>query len=537
MTRFNSPKKIRIGTPIVSTPDLSVLTGNSAPGFTRDARGELFLLAVANFVGQDAHYETGVARDARFKKLIHEVATTDAQWLARFLPWLRNEANMRTASIVGAVEAAVKLAAMGGPGASLWRGKTSPRQIVDSVLMRPDEPAEALAYAKSVVGRVPKPVKRGIADATARIYGEYGVLKYDTASHGMRFGDVAELVHPKPTQPGQSTLFKHLIDRRHGREGIPSSLTMMHANAKLREQVAMGRYQGLLRDDVLREAGMTWEDALSLAGDKVPKGKLWDALIPNMGYMALLRNLRNFDEAGIVSDSAELVAAKLSHPYQVQRSRQLPMRFLSAYRAVRNVRWHYPLEVALGHSLNNIPQFAGRTLILIDTSGSMNCEFSAHKGRKPGAQDYEALKFWDAAAMFGLALAQRCETPSVVSFSHHSKVFPAAKGSSLLLLLEEFKDGYYYGGGTQTYSALRQHYNQHDRVIILTDEQADHHPGRDVADMIPDTVPVITFNLAGYKVGHMESGSATRVTIGGLSDAAFKLLPALDARARGGWPF
>ena len=58
----------------------------------------------------------------------------------------------------------------------------------------------------------------------------------------------------------------------------------------------------------LRLAGMTWEDALSLAGNRVPKKDLWEALIPTMGYMALLRNLRNFSEAGIDMVAAALVS-------------------------------------------------------------------------------------------------------------------------------------------------------------------------------------------------------------------------------------
>jgi hypothetical protein len=47
------------------------------------------------------------------------------------------------------------------------------RQLVGSVLHRADEPGEMLAYWTSRYGRtVPKPVKRGIADAVARLYDE-----------------------------------------------------------------------------------------------------------------------------------------------------------------------------------------------------------------------------------------------------------------------------------------------------------------------------------------------------------------------------
>lgn len=521
MTRFNkrSSGLLVPNQPIVSVASPTARTGNSAPGFVRDPKSELFLLAVSNFVGQDKFYESGNASDTRFHDLVRQVAREDHEWIGRFLPWLRNEANMRTASIVGAVEAARAMVHAKIPGG---------RALVKSVLMRADEPGEALGYwmSKYPGRQIPKPIKRGIADAAARLYNEYNTLKYDTASHGIRFGDVLELTHAAPDKPYQVALFKHLIDRRHGRDEIPSSLTMIHNNKKIREGISE-RPELLTYTDWMREAGMTWEDALSLAGNKVDKKLLWEAMIPNMGYMALLRNLRNFDEAGVSNRVAGQVHNRLIDPEEVARSRQLPMRFLSAFRAIANVRWHMGLEMALQHSLNNIPEFKGRTLILIDTSGSMNTAFGKDT----------ALRFWDAAAIFGLALSQRCESADVVSFSSRVMPFPLQKGASLLVMLEAFKRGYFQGGGTATQAAVQSSYHGHDRVVILTDEQADYHSVGNVAASVPDHIPVITFNLAGYKVGQMESGSGTRITIGGLSDSAFKLLPVLERRSKGEWPF
>ncbi len=78
-----------------------------------------------------------------------------------------------------------------------------------------------------------------------------------------------------------------------------------------------------------------------------------------MGYMALLRNLRNFDEAGVSDAVAGRVAERLADPAQVAKSRQLPMRFLSAYRAAPSLRWAWALEQAIAHALANVPR-AGR---------------------------------------------------------------------------------------------------------------------------------------------------------------------------------
>jgi len=60
---------------------------------------------------------------------------------------------------------------------------------------------------------------------------------------------------------------------------------------------------------------------------------------------------RNFDEAGVPDHVAEQVAARLADPAQVAASRQLPMRFLSAYRAAPSLRWAAALERAPAASL------------------------------------------------------------------------------------------------------------------------------------------------------------------------------------------
>ena len=63
-------------------------TYEGGDGFARDDKSELFLLAVANFVGENTFYENGVDRDRRYADLIRRVAVADPEWIARFLRWL-----------------------------------------------------------------------------------------------------------------------------------------------------------------------------------------------------------------------------------------------------------------------------------------------------------------------------------------------------------------------------------------------------------------------------------------------------------------
>ena len=84
---------------------------------------------------------------------------------------------------------------------------------------------------------------------------------------------------------------------------------------------------------------------------------------------------------------------------------------------------------------------------------------------------------------------------------------------------------------------MNENYRGHDRVVILTDEQAHAHGQPDVADRVPPTVPVYTWNLVGYRRGHAASGGGNRHTFGGLSDGAFRMIPLIEAGRAGTWPF
>jgi hypothetical protein len=533
MSKFNTPSaRPTVTSPVQTAKTPTGTTHEGAPGYARDAKGELFLLAVANMVGENTFYEKADQRDERYEQLVRQVAVADAGWMLGFLGWLRNEANMRSASLVGAAEAvkarldAAKLGEVGNGARN--------RQLIDAALQRPDEPGELLAYWTSRYGRaLPKPVKRGVADAVLRLYTERALLKYDTASHGYRFGDVIDLVHPTTDKPWQGLLFHEALNRRHNRDRgvIVQQLPTLWANELLREE-AQQRPEVLLDADRLREAGMTWEDALSLAGSKVDKAKLWEALIPSMGLMALARNLRNFDQAGVSDEVAATVAARFADPEQVAKSRMFPFRWLAAYRNAPSLRWGHALDRALTESLTNVPALPGRTLILVDMSGSM---------WDPAGGRLSDMKRCDVAAVFGAALAMRAEYPLLVSFGTDSRVVSAPKGGSLLKLVEATTSGM---GGTDTIGAIRRHYADHDRVVIVTDEQAmawGYNAQRvdqtQVSGAVPAHVPLYTWNLAGYQHGHAPSGSGNRHTFGGLSDAAFRLIPLLERRTDAGWPW
>lgn len=559
MTAYNKKvsKRSQATSPIQTVEQVGT-THEGHPGYSRTPKSELFLLATTQLMGQDAFYEKAKERDNRFVKLVTLVTVKDPMWMLRFTRWLRNEANIRTAAVVAGLEAAKtaldtnitwpemgRMAELNGQGIA--------RQLAKAGIRRADEVGEAIAYWTGKYGKnVPMPVKRALADKATELYKEFSLLKYDTDSHGFRFGDVIELCHPRAQAPWQNDLFRYAIERRHARANeIPESLFMVNANRFLRESAESDPLL-LLDPETLRAAGMTWEDVLSLAGSKLDKKLLWEAMIPSMSYMALLRNLRNFDQAGTSNDTAEYVERFLSNPQKVAQSRQLPMRFLSAYRNAPSLRWSWPLEQALQLSLSNIPELGGNTLILVDTSGSMGNRFSKDSD----------LKRWDVAALFGVALAQRCETAKVVSFSRTSVVFPPVQGESLLASLKRWQDGgCNLNSGTDTVLALRRHLatqgrldKMHTRVVIITDEQASgvydtfgrvrwgHSRNmetylNEVNQVVPAFMPLHVINVAGYEKGMVPSGGQNRHVWGGLTDSVFTGISLVEAGENGRWPW
>ncbi|MEV4299860.1 TROVE domain-containing protein [Microbispora rosea] len=526
MARFNrGTARATTDSPVTTEAQPTGRTYEGAPGYIRDARSELFLLAVSNMVGEDTFYEKARDRDERFRALVHQVAVEDGDWIARFLPWLRGEANMRSAPVVAALEAVRARLAAGLHGGN--------RELVASALQRADEPGEALAYWTSRHGRaIPKPVKRGIADAVQRLYTERSLAKYDSDARGFRFGDVIDLVHPTPAgdRLWQGDLFTHALDRRHGRDKpIPQSLRMLRDRAELLS-IPVGERRSVLADPRrLAAAGITWE---ALAGwlQGPMDAQAWAAVIPSMGYMALLRNLRNFDEAGIGDELAGQIIAKLTDPEEVARSRQLPFRFYSAYRTAPSLRWGHALDTALTLATRNVPSFRGRTLVLVDTSASMSSGAVSARSTVTPVQ---------AAALFGVALAARGDQVDLVGFADGTFRHEIRPGASVLREVERFcgRIGE-VGHGTQIADALRRSWKGHDRAVILSDMQTmTGYYASGVATAVPAQVPLYGFNLVGYKAAAMPTGSGNRHEFGGFSDACFRLIPLLEAGRDAGWPF
>lgn len=525
MSKFsNKYIRIRPVAPVKAGPGRA-LTHERAVGYAPDLESELFLMASTYMATEPTFYETAEAREARFVDLVARVTASNPEFVARLAPYLRKELKIRSASIMLAAE----YVAAGGEGG---------RAVVNSVLQRGDEPAEMIGYWHSRYGRAMKmAVKRGVADGATRLYSERSALRYDGLGRGIRMADVIELTHPKPRDAKQSELFKWLLDKRHHNDAVadPTVLPVLAASAAQAEVPADER-RAMLRTngtDTLAKAGTSWE---RLAG-WLPGGmdaEAWDSVIPTMGVMALIRNLRNFDEQGIGRRSVNTVLAKITDPDEVAKARLFPYQVWAAYSNAPSDHWKAALGTTLDLTTENVPAL-DRTLVVIDTSGSMQAPVSAKS----------KMRRVDVAAVMAAVTASRSAqadkvgrggSTDTVIFGQHNKAVRFRKGESTLRRVEQVSTMLgSVGHATFGHTAIRDHFDprKHDRVVMFTDDQMADAGAVDISH-----VPVIyTVDLAGYRPRSTPAGQRGRYTLAGFSDATFSLMQTLEAGRNADWPF
>ncbi len=364
-----------------------------------------------------------------------------------------------------AVEARSKMKLRHAP---LWVVRAMARQpqhkayVADtlaSVIQRADELSEFVSLYW-LDGRQPlsKQVKKGLAAAFTK-FDAYQLAKYDRGAP-VRLRDVLFLCHAKPKDDEQAALWKQLVD-------------------------------GTL------PAPNTWEVALSTGQDK---RETWERLIAEkrLGALALLRNLHNMQKAGV---DEHVIFQALDH---MKVERVLPFRFLSAARFVP--QWESRLEQAMLKSLEGRSTLPGRTVILVDVSGSMNARIS----RKSDLMRYDAAN--------GLAILARelCESVAVYSFSNELQRIPDRHG---LALRDAIANSQPHGGTLWGMAMKKLNATEpYDRIIVLSDEQAH--------DKVPDpTGRGYVVNVAAYKYG---VGYEAWTHIDGWSEAVLDYVQAVE---------
>lgn len=397
MAKFNSSQTIR-------TTNRS---GHAA--YMMPAKQKLVTQVLTSFFNEQKFYGDN---SKEMRKTIKAVIDEDPQFVANLAVFARREFNMRSVSHVLVAHLAHEVA-----------GKPFIRKTVKAVSLRGDDVTEIMACYLSEFGKpIPNGLKKGIADVMTG-FDEYTLAKYKGDGKSVKMRDLLCLCRPTPKTAAQSELWKRLL------------------NGEL-------------------ETPYTWETQLSANGNNA---KTWEALIDSrkVGYMALLRNLRNILSAN--PSNVNKVLDIIQNPEAVKRSKQLPFRFLSAYKEVANIcgsRVLDALENAVEAACENVPRLSGTTVIAVDVSGSMDNSVSAKS----------EMRCYQIAMMLGLIANRICDNSLFYVFNTSIEKYPLSRRSGILSTAMNAR----CGGGTNMGLPFQKMIDDNvkaDRIIILSDNE------------------------------------------------------------------
>ncbi len=494
-----------------------VMSYNGNPQSKKDSGLQLFQCIVNSMYGKDQYYESAsdVVKTLR-SNVTACVSNGNMQFVANTAVFGRTQMKMRTMPIVLTVMLIDEVRK---------QGKTfdDSRKLVSTVIQRADQATDLYSYALSVFGskkNVPMSIKRGVADAMNK-FDEYQFAKYDRKG-AVSFRDLLRIVHPKAKNDVQGELFKKIMEER-------------------------------------LETPNTWETQISNAGQvaketgvevNTVKGKAWSKLIDDnaLGYMALLRNLRNIfseDFKGSITDAQlDSLCARLRDPNEVARSKQLPFRFVTAMNMLFGHSHDYGMDApklrranklknalsdALDTSVSNMPSIGEKVWIIVDTSGSMGqygAQLNSYGRNKRG----NVMSASTTACTFAGALAKAnrdSDELAITAFATSAKTIIPNTNDSVLSISESIartNTGY----GTDLGAALKQRNKlgfTPDTVIVFSDMQVNQLQTRGGVNSVFDKDCMkIAFDLNQYESTPLSERQGW-FQLSGWSERIFDMLP------------
>jgi hypothetical protein len=476
-----------------------------AKAYSLDERTELYSAVVTTSLS-DKFYESGNQRLDRIRTLIQK---NDPAFVAKLAVYARSKMYMRSVPLVLAVELAKSQS-----------GNGVVSKTVENVVLRADEITELLAYyqlanerkAIKKLNKLSKQVQRGLAGAFNR-FDEYQFAKYNRQAE-IKLKDALFLVHPKAVNEAQQVLFNKIAK---------DELTVPYTWET--EFSALGQQKFASEKEKQAAFRVKWEELIT-------SGKL--------GYMALLRNLRNILEANVSAEVLTDACAFLSDATAVAKSKQLPFRFLSAYREVKELKSELvpmvldALEKAVQQSAMNIRGFGKETSVVIacDVSGSMQKTISAKS----------KIMNYDIGLMLAMLLQSRCERVQTGMFGDTWKIINVPRTNILANVQEFYKREGEVGYATNGFLVLKDLIDREkvvDKIMMFTDCQLWNNGHVDFMrntmaslwkkyKQVAPQARLYLFDLAGYGNTPVDVRADDVYLVAGWSDKVFDVLSALE---------
>jgi hypothetical protein len=365
---------------------------------------QLKRLVLCNLLFEDTFYENGIESSIIMANLIKKM---DAEEVAEIAIQARDEMYIRHTPLFMIKE--------------LCKKKPIPSKLIRKtlahIIQRPDEFGEFISlYWKDGKKMLPHSVQKAFSDAFNK-FNEYSFAKYQGKKNPIKLRDALFLSHAKPSDEKKADLFKKI------------------ANKKL-------------------EVADTWESNLSSGKDKK---ETFERLLREgkLGGLATLRNLRNMKFSGV---DYNLIKERLENG---SFEKIFPYRFITASKYT--ARFSGSLEKAMFKSISQMEKLNGKTLIVLDVSGSMKYKISKKTN----------VKRIDAGASVMIIARELCHDSTMYITGNKTILVPShLRGFSIHSFISKNEAGY---GGIYLVRCLdhisKMEQENYDRVIVFTDEQ------------------------------------------------------------------
>lgn len=399
-------------------------TINKAGGKAYKETTELELVSVllTSFVN-DKFYESKNEQLDRLSSLVASIA--DKKFAAKAAIYARNEFGMRSITH-----------ALAGELAYLVKGQEWVKNAIYRIVKRPDDMLEILGYYGNKYGKpFPNSLKKGLSKAVHK-FSEYQLAKYRGETSDTKLVDLFNIVHPVPKTEAEKDVYARLM-------------------------------KGELKSN------QTWEFKMTQAGQEVEdlqnevekseklselKKEVWKEMLTEkkLGYFALLRNLRNIIKQA--PEYLDIALGQLQDEESIKKSLVLPFRFDTAVKTLSedgltDRKVITALSNALDISLSNVPVYNGKTLIVVDVSGSMQGN---------------PLRI---ASLFASILFRSNNDAEVMLFSNNAKYLSSLNPQDSTITIARNIVDASHPGGTNFHSIFLEANKAYDRVIILSDMQ------------------------------------------------------------------
>lgn len=356
------------------------LNHEGAESFSMSAELELYTAVVTASLS-NKFYESANERIERIAELVRNC---EPRFVAQLAIYARQKMNLRSIPLLLVVELA-----------KIHSGDDLVSRTVDAVVMRADEIMELLhcyqwrneravpdtsgCAPKKQLCKLSHQIQLGLQKAFNK-FDEYQFAKYDRNSFNVKLRDALFTIHPKAKDEAQQALFDKITNK-------------------------------------CLETPYTWETELSAIGQMhfesdeakaLEFKKKWEELISSnkMGYMALLRNLRNIVNSNVDGNVLGKALNYIADENAVANAKQFPFRYLSAYKELKSANEpmrseiYAALEKAVKGSVNMIPDIDSNTRVFVasDFSGSMQSNLS-YRSR---------IMYYEVGILLAMLMSSKC---------------------------------------------------------------------------------------------------------------------------------